>query len=89
MKTIIEKNITADGADFILRLVRHPRAGLLVLVGQPADPRMMPHATPGEFIRCADFEVTDGALGKSTGMAARNTIVRDAAAALISETPTA
>jgi hypothetical protein len=87
MEIIAEKNIHINNAEYILRLARHPRAGLLVLVGQPASTRLMPNAIPGEFIRCADFAVTvENTLGKGSGLVAQNAEIRAAAAAFITET---
>lgn len=87
MDILSEKNIQIDNAEYIFRLARHPRAGLLVIVGQPADTRMMPNATPGEFIRCGDFSVTaENSIGSGSGLAAQNKNVREAAAAFVVET---
>ena len=87
MEIIAEKNIQLDNAEYILRAARHPKAGLMVLVGQPADTRLMPHATPGEFVRCADFAITaENTLGKGSGLSAQKADIRAAAAVFVTET---
>lgn len=87
MEIIAEKNVNIDATQFIFRLARHPRAGLLVIIGQPADTKLLPNATPGEFVRCGDFSIADDKTLKSgSGIVARNENVRQAVANFVMET---